>query len=574
MSALATSTHSHLRVRLAGLFVIAAALWYVPWLLGHANWDAPWLSVPFVAANLLVAASTVITALNNWDRSVPPLLPVPEGAEPKVVIIIPTYGETSRMVQATLASVLEQDWPHEQLVVVVSDDAHSAAMQTMVKEVQRRYRDPELVYFRPPPRSDPARRGEAKAGNLNAALAFLRTQQPDVDFVETRDADDEVGDRSFLRQAVGQLLSDDRIAYVQTIKEARVAQRDPFGNQDPLFYRGAMLARHAANAVFPCGSGLIWRRAALDDIDGFPDWNLVEDLESGFEALRRGWRGVYLPIVGAVGQVAPEDIPNVYKQRGTWALDSLRLVLWKEQTGLSLRQRLHFWELGLFYAMGLAVVVFALTPAVALGFEVYPLVATQGSYALRFWPFAAAIEVFLIALNSGHNYETLWRARQMWMGMAPVYAKACLLALWYGPHDKPTYRVTRKDRRFAWYWRETVPQMALVGIPATALIYGLLTTSLLDELDLGSAYWAVFSTVFLAGFIRKGWLGVGWRAKALEALRPLFSRLEWWTGLPGLRGLNRLCSRFRERRARVIDLRDENTVRRGALEPASIQDRS
>ena len=73
---------------------------------------------------------------------------------------------------------------------------------------------------------------------------------------------------------------------------------DPFGfRHEPFFYRGCMLARNAANAVFPCGSGLVWRPPdALLDIGGFPAWNLVEDLHSGVLALRRGWRGVYLPI--------------------------------------------------------------------------------------------------------------------------------------------------------------------------------------------------------------------------------------------------------------------------------------
>ena len=31
---------------------------------------------------------------------------------------------------------------------------------------------------------------------------------------------------------------------------------------------------------------------ALAELGGFPVWNLVEDLQSGLEALRRGWRGL------------------------------------------------------------------------------------------------------------------------------------------------------------------------------------------------------------------------------------------------------------------------------------------
>ena len=41
----------------------------------------------------------------------------------------------------------------------------------------------------------------------------------------------------------------------------------------------------------------------------------------------------------------------------------------------------------------MAVMVFAVTPVIALAFGVYPLVATHGAYALRFWPYAAALEL-------------------------------------------------------------------------------------------------------------------------------------------------------------------------------------
>ena len=185
-----------------------------------------------------------------------------------------------------------------------------------------------VVYHEPPPRDAPGRHGAAKAGNLNSALELVLSWFPSVEHVETRDADDEVGTHNFLRHTIGQLEFDKRLAFVQTVKEAQVSAGDPFVNLDGQFYRCQMLSRNFANAGLPCGSGLVWRREALDAIGGFPTWNLVEDLQSGVEALRRGWRGRYLTIVGAVGQHSPEDVANVFKQRGTWAIDTVRLVIW------------------------------------------------------------------------------------------------------------------------------------------------------------------------------------------------------------------------------------------------------
>ncbi len=307
----------HWRMRLVGLLYVLAACVYTPWLFASLNEDLPWLAWPFALANVVTIGATLLNIFNQWNRSVPPPRPVAHGAEPAVGVIIPTCGEPVPMILRTVVSVLEQDWPADRLYVVVSDDGHDPALRAALA-------DYPVVYHEPVDRWAPGRDGAAKAGNLNDALAFLRAEHPGLRYIETRDADDELGSEHFLRLVVGQLEHDDRLAYVQTIKETQVSPGDPFNNRETMFYRGQMLARNAANAVFPCGSGLVWRDVALASIGGFPTWNLVEDLQSGVEALRRGWRSLYLPIVGAVGQHAPEDVPNVYKQRGTWAIDTVR----------------------------------------------------------------------------------------------------------------------------------------------------------------------------------------------------------------------------------------------------------
>ncbi len=521
------------KVRVAGIALLIATAWYLPWAFRHLNWGAPWLSIPFAGASLLTAAMSLVTMINHWQSSVPARHPVPAGSEPAVAVIIPTYGEPPTMVYETAKSVLEQDDPSEQIRLVISDDAHRIAIRFLVQRLRQEYPRAFIRYHEPYRKGDPKRRGEAKAGNLNSVLDALDRdralgREPDVLFVETRDADDKVGDSGFLRQTIGQLLADPQVAYVQTIKEAVVSPGDPFGNLEPLFYRRAMLARNAANAVFPCGSGLVWRREALDDIGGFPAWNLVEDLQSGVEALKRGWRGVYLPITGAAGQTAPEDMPNAMKQRGTWALDTMRLSFWGSKRGLSLRQHVQFSELGLFYMLSFAVLVFAITPVFALALGIYPLIATHAAYALHFWPYAAAVELLLVCLGDDLPYEDLWRARQTWIGMAPVYARATLLALIYGPRRKPAYRVTRKEHVHAWYWRETLPQLLLSVALIVASAVHLSRHSLLHTADLGSLFWAAFFVLGLSRTVRNSWHGA-YNEKVQElrgwAVRSVRSRL-------------------------------------------------
>jgi cellulose synthase (UDP-forming) len=508
------------RFRLLSIPTAAAVALWLSFAFTHVNERALWLAIPFVVANLVLATSLLVGLVNNWHRSSPRDLLVAAGSEPEVAVIVPTAGESPFLVRATIESVLGQDWPAERLLVVVSDDAHSPDIRALTLALGARHRPARIEYHRPPPTASAERRGDAKAGNLNSVLDLLDRIAPDVAFVETRDADDLVGAPGFLRRCVAQLTADDRAAFVQTIKEATVSPGDPFDNLQPHFFRGSMLARHAANAVFPCGSGLVWRRAALDDIGGFPTWNLVEDLQSGVEALRRGWRGVYLPIVGAVGQHAPEDLANAFKQRGTWAVDTVRLLVWGDLRGLNLRQRLHFAELGLFYLQSFATLVFVACPILGFATGRFPLEAGYVDYAVHFWPFAVAIELYLALLASGSRYETLWRARQMWVGLAPVYARACILAIVGGRDGKPAYRVTRKHHEHRWYWREVLPHMVLLVLLVTAGAWTVATGSVLYEIDLGSLYWTAFFALTLWCFIRKSWFGIDVRTRLMRRAEP------------------------------------------------------
>jgi cellulose synthase (UDP-forming) len=405
-------------------------------------------------------------------------------------------------------------------VLIVSDDAYSDSVRALVAELAGAHPGVRMHYHRPPPRGSEDRGGDAKAGNLNSALARLDELAPGIAYVETRDADDLVGDAAFLRLCVAQLAASPDVAYVQTVKEARVSRGDPFDNLQPHFFRGAMFARHAANAVFPCGSGLVWRRAALEDIGRFPTWNVVEDLQSGIEALRRGWRGVYLPIRGAIGQHAPEDLANVYKQRGTWALDTMRLLAWGNLSGLTLRQRLQFADLGLFYLQSFSTLMFIACPVISFLAGVYPLETQSSGYVLHFLPFAAAIELYFVTLAAGVPYERVWKARQIWVGLAPVYARACVLALVGGRRNKPEYRVTRKHDEPRWYWGLALPQITLFALLIGAMGKAVATDSVLDGLDLGSFYWAAMFALVLGCFIPKSWHGVGRRGRHAHRAAP------------------------------------------------------
>ena len=510
----------HWLVRGAGLAYLLASLVYVPWLFGALNHDIPWLSWPFFVANLFTLLTTFLSVANHWWRAVPDPHPLPHGAEPTVGIIIPCCGEPVGMILRTISSILRQDWPRKRMVIVVSDDGHDPALALAVQSWP-------VLYHSPPPRFAPGRDGAAKAGNLNSAFAMLVAEHPDLRYIETRDCDDELGSNGFLRQAVGQLEHDERLAFVQSIKEAQVSAGDPFNNREAMFYRGQMLSRNAANATFPCGSGLVWRRTALEDIGLFPTWNLVEDLQSGIEALRRGWDSCYLPIVGAVGQHSPEDVPNVYKQRGTWAIDTVRLMIWGDLRGLRLRQRMQFAELLCYYLHAFTVLIYI--PCIVFALLGYvPFQSTGVSFAAHVVPLVLATEAWLMAINRPYNdrrrrqrhpIRELWRVRIIWSGLAPVFIKASIQAILGGPNRKPVYKVTRKYTDPRWHWGQTLPQTAVLMLVLCTLIYALRNGTLPRPIVLlPFIYWGGLYVALFAGFVARSWYGVSSLRKALLPL--------------------------------------------------------
>jgi cellulose synthase (UDP-forming) len=251
----------------------------------------------------------------------------------------------------------------------------------------------------------------------------------------------------------------------------------------------------------------------------------VEDLQSGVEALRRGWNGLYLPIVGAVPQHSPHDVPNFYKQRGTWCLDTVRLVIWGNLEGLKLRQRAQFLELLFFYLSSFTVPVYLVSLAGALlGFA--PLTSGVIGFTGHVLPLVVATELWLFVLNQPFNdrrsrqrtpYRELWKVRTMWVGLAPVFMKATVQALLGGPNRKPTYRVTLKNDDVRWHWRHTLPQTVLVASVLTILVYAArFGTFPSVTLLVGSIYWGALNVILLGNFVARGWHGVATAPRLLR----------------------------------------------------------
>ena len=93
------------------------------------------------------------------------------------------------------------------------------------------------------------------------------------------------------------------------------AGRDVLNNRERFFFDWIQPAKDAAGCAISCGSGVAYRRARLDDIGGFSEWNVVEDLHTSYRLHAAGWTSVYEREAVTTG-LAPRDGRRVRARSG------------------------------------------------------------------------------------------------------------------------------------------------------------------------------------------------------------------------------------------------------------------
>ncbi len=232
---------------------------------------------------------------------------------PAVDVFLPTCGEPLAVLRNAYRHVAALDWPGP-LTVWVLDDADRQGVRALAEAYGFEY----VVR--------PDRGHLKKAGNLNHALTVSRAQAVailDADFCPRSD---------FLRHLVPYLDQPD-IGIVQspqhfdTEPSMHWLQRAAGAAQE-WFFRWLQPSRDASDAAICCGSNAVYRRAALDRIGGFARLDHSEDMYTGLELLRHGYRTRYVPVLLATG-LSPDNLSAFVNQQYRWAMGNLHLLTYR-----------------------------------------------------------------------------------------------------------------------------------------------------------------------------------------------------------------------------------------------------
>lgn len=307
------------------------------------------------------------------------------GYAPSVDVFLPTAGEPLEILRNTYGFVSELEYEGALRVFVLDDMGRP--------EVEHASRSYGFEYF--------ARPGSEfkKAGNLQ--YAFERTHGDhivifDADFVPRRD---------FCTELVP-YMDDETVGIVQspqifeTPKDMHWLERAAGATQE-MFYRFIQPSRNAVGAAICVGTSAIYRRSALDAIGGFPQIAHSEDVYTGFEMSKVGYRLQYVQLNLSRG-ICPNDIDSYISQQYRWCEGSMEMVkdttFHREHT-ISLDQRISFWSGFTYYASTAMNAFFAPIPAI-----------------LMFWVFPEHVQVA--------NYIPLLGLLALWLIIYPVLLKS------------------------------------------------------------------------------------------------------------------------------------------------------
>ncbi len=333
-----------------------------------------------------------------------------KGSESTVDVFITTYGESVEVIRGTVTAAIAMRGLHHTWVL---DDGQSDEVRNLASELGARY----------------VRRlssGGAKAGNVNHALTLAKGE-----FFAIFDADF-VPDESFLVETLP-FFVDQKVAFVQTpqaFANLHTTVARGAGYMQTVFYRFIQPGRNRFNAAFCVGTNVLFRRAAIEDVDGMYTESKSEDVWTSIRLHERGWRSVYIPDVLAVGS-APESIEAYSKQQLRWATGGFEIMLTHNplspRRNLTTDQRIQYFVTGTFYLTGIAPLILMLVPSLEIYFDLRPMNVSIN--VLTWFLYYGGFYVMQILLAWYTIGSFRWQTLTLAAVSFPIYVKALVNVL-------------------------------------------------------------------------------------------------------------------------------------------------
>lgn len=409
---------------------------------------------------------------------------------PSVAILIPSRHEPKEVLESTLLSCYNLDYPNK--TVRLLDDSSDEKYKKEAEELCAKF---NAEIFRR------ISRHGAKAGIINDCLKTLKEK-----YLAIFDADQNPMP-DFLSKLIPILEGNQKLAFVQTpqfysnLGSSKISMGSNM--QQAVFYEYICEGKSTSQAMMCCGTNVVFRRQALNEVGGLDETTVTEDFATSFKMQLIGWNSLYYNHVHTFG-MGPEDLGAYFKQQNRWAVGNisvLRKILAKFIRSPFVMRPAQWFEYGItgsYYLISWAYFLLLLLPIAYLFFNIPSFFMNPIVYTLTFTPyFILSIAIFYTSM-AGRYYS----ARQLFSGQLlafitlPVYLKASFLGL---IGARSSFEVTAKTgiRRIPYF--KLWPQLILWVICLAAVTWGL--NRLIYEPTVGIAFnvaWTSYHFVLIS----------------------------------------------------------------------------
>jgi cellulose synthase/poly-beta-1,6-N-acetylglucosamine synthase-like glycosyltransferase len=256
-----------------------------------------------------------VVCRTQWHRLIDKLDPVP-GYKPMVSLQVPAYNEPVEVLEKTLNSLAQLNYPNFEVLVVDNNTPLQETWRPLEEICRNLGPNFHCLHL------------EHWPGYKSGALNFAVTQTDSrAEIIGIIDADYEV-DPNFLPELVP-AFADPQVAFIQTPQDYSDSKGDVFSES---MYRGykyffevSMPSRNERNAIIFAGTMGLIRKSVLEEIGGWDEWCITEDAEASLRILKRGYQSLYINRSFGSGMM-PINFEGLKKQRFRWCFGGIQIL--------------------------------------------------------------------------------------------------------------------------------------------------------------------------------------------------------------------------------------------------------